>query len=351
MLVLHVVESLDLRPGAVVISLDGIVAPLAAMGIQSRIVAEGEPGKVQQHGDARDARPLDVEHVLGQVDIVHIHAWGYGFADRVARAAIQLRKPLVLSPHGALCAGPYDREGWLDRLRRRWRQRRLIRAVRVVTALNKHEETAVSRAHSSVRLLPYGLAFDDYRMGADASANPGERWIVMLGSLHPRGGCVALLKALAEVGPEANGWNLALVGADDGQWRRMLEPAVRRKGGEERVRFDAGAIVDAQREWLSRASLVAAPSLQPTFPLSIMQALAAGVPVLASNLASPPGLDGLIRVCGPRRDELREALRAVLARPDKARRDSAKAAVSAARMALDWSVLAPRWSELYRELI
>jgi glycosyltransferase involved in cell wall biosynthesis len=241
--------------------------------------------------------------------------------------------------------------GLLERWRT-WRSRhRALRAAAAVTALNEHERQSLSRVCENVALLSYGLSFDDFRVDPRPSEADRERWIVMLDSMHPRGGCVALLKALTEIGPDADGWNVALVGGSGGPWRRMLEPAVRRKGGEARVRFDTADSLDAQRGWLARASLVAAPSLEVTFPLSVMQGLAAGVPVLASNLAAPPGLNGSICVCDPTREAIRQSLRSFLTRSQEECRAAGRTAVGAARAALDWSSVAPHWANLYRELV
>ncbi len=331
--VLHILETLELTPGAVAVSLNGAIAPLSALGIDGRLVGG------------------HVEHAtLEGVSLVHVHGWGYPAASAAIDAAAQRKLPVVISPHG-LVASPSDQRGWFARLRQRRQEKRLLRAASMVTGLNDHEEQLLRNLHSNVRVLPYGLRFDDYSELPVSTTEGSGSWIVMLDSMHPRGGCVALLKALAEIGPDSAGWKCALVGGEGGQWRPMLEAAVRRKGGADRVRFETAASLGVQREWLLRATLVAAPGLQVTFPLSIMQGLAAGVPVLASTLTAPPGADGMLRVCGPTRVELRKALRVTLAESDEARRRSARAASERARAVLDWSALAPRWAEMYRELV
>jgi len=291
---------------------------------------------------------------LDTVDVVHIHGWHYPLAPAMAMRAVKCGKPYILSPHGCLTFGPYNKPTWSDRLRFAWRTRRLIRGASCVAALHPREEHDLlsRRVSARVRVLPYGLNFDAYATAGtrDTSRASSSRSLLVLGSLHPRGGCVALLKAIAEIGPDADGWNVVLAGTDDGDWRKMLESAVRRKKGDDRVTFADAPTVEAQQEWLSRASLLVSPGLHIGLPVSIMQAAASGVPAIASTCVAPPGLEGAIRVFEPRREALRETLRSVLRLTDESRAEMAEKARSLGRRLFDWSVLADRYAGLYKEV-
>lgn len=172
----------------------------------------------------------------------------------------------------------------------------------------------------------------------------------MLGSVHPIEGFVPLLTALSELGPVADGWNVIMAGPQPGSWKNQVEAAARRKGAAERVIFARAATPSDQRAFLSRASLLAVPSLLVRCPVSIMQALAAGVSVLASTCAAPARTDDLIRVCGPTRQALRTALSELLAMTDEERQDRARNAREAARERFDWSVVVGDYVRLYRSV-
>jgi glycosyltransferase involved in cell wall biosynthesis len=336
--VLHVLESVDPEAGSVAVCLGGLHAALAARGLESAVVTA--------HADA--------VRIPDGADVVHIHGWGHELAPRMAAAALKARKPYIVSPHGALTYGPYNRPTWKDRVRFAWRTRRLVRGAACVTFLNTLEEQDlhVRRVHPHIRALPYGLDFSEYHGDpmAVGAVSATDRCLLVLGPLHPRGGCVALLKAVAEIGPDANGWNIVLAGKDSGEWRKMLEAAVRRKKGDDRVVFTEAPTVAAQLARLAGASVLVAPDLHIGLPVSIMQAVAMGVPVIASTCVAPPGLDGAIRVCGPHREELREALRSVLKLSDEFRRVVGEKARTVGRAVFDWSVLADQYAQLYREL-
>jgi len=336
--ILHVLESSNPDAGSVAVCLRGLHEALATRGLRSKAVAP----------------PADATRALQGVDVVHIHGWGYGLAHRIAAQAFRAGKPYAMSPLGTLTFGPHNKRTWKDRLGAAWRTRRLVRGAACVTAINPPEEHDLKsrRLHSCISVLPYGVSFDEYAgaLTGDAVQTNGNRCLLLLGPLHPRGGCVALLKAIAEIGPDANGWNMVLAGSDDGQWRKLLESAVRRKKSEDRVAFADATTVARQRTLLSRASLLVSPGLHIGLSVSIMQAVASEVPVLASTCTAPPGFGDAISVCGPRREELREALRSVLKLPDGSLRAMGEKARALGRAMFDWSVLADQYAQLYKSI-
>jgi len=352
LVVLHVLESMNPEAGSVAVCLGGLHDALVSCGLQSKTVAPR----------------ADVTRALDDVDIVHIHGLDYEPAHRIAAYALKAGKPYVISPHGSLTFGPHNKPTWKDRVlfalrvclpfrtntHGCWCCRRLVRGAACVTAINPQEEHDLKsrRIHPRICMLPYGLSFNEYAGTPTGDGVPvnGNRCLLMLGPLHPRGGCVALLKAIAEIGPDANGWNVVLAGNDNGEWRKMLEAAVRRKKGEDRVTFAEASTVAQQRALLASASLVASPGLHIGLSVSIMQAVASGVPVIASTCTAPPGLDGAIQVFTPRREELRETLRSVLRLPDEALRAMGEKARTVGRAVFDWSVIADQYAQLYKNI-
>jgi glycosyltransferase involved in cell wall biosynthesis len=173
----------------------------------------------------------------------------------------------------------------------------------------------------------------------------------MLGPIHPAEGCVPFLRALAEIGTASEGWKLVLAGPESHEWRRMLEAAIRRKGGADRVKLASAPNLDAQRAWLAGATILADPSLRIHGPVSILQAIASGVPVLASTRVVPPGLEQVICVCPPRRGAFKQALLDLFALNAEQRDAIAMEARELGRALFDWPVLAERYVEFYRRLI
>ena len=355
--ILHVVRSIHPEAGTVGVCLRGLFSALETRGIESEALSAGgsEAARKDVGNDAAQ-ESNGLLATVSRVDIVHLHGCDHGLTSSVARAARRNGKPYVVSPHGSLTPGRYNRRTWKEKVQAVLGKRRWIRRASAIIALNEREAADLRkrRVHSKVVTLPYGLSFDDYNPveGVDPTAPtvPNGRCLLMLAPIEPIEGCVVLLKAFAELGRDAEGWSIILAGSNPGPWRNMLEAAVRRKGGDGRVLFVSAPDVATQRALLTRASVVAAPSLHIRPPVSIMQALASRTPVVATNLVAPDGLDGSVRVCDPTRSELREALRSVVRLDDAARVSIGEQARSTAATLFDWSVLADRYVQLYQNL-
>jgi glycosyltransferase involved in cell wall biosynthesis len=113
---------------------------------------------------------------------------------------------------------------------------------------------------------------------------PFDPLLGVVGRLSPEKGHVHLLRALPAIVDAFPGAGLALAG--DGPQRRALEEEARRLGMEERVEF-LGQRRDVGR-FLAALDLFVQPSLYEGFGLSLLEAMAAGLPVVASRVGGIP---------------------------------------------------------------
>jgi glycosyltransferase involved in cell wall biosynthesis len=123
---------------------------------------------------------------------------------------------------------------------------------------------------------------------ADAPARSvppsGSRTVLYIGRLSAEKGVDTLLEAFTRVGE----WGLELVVIGDGPQRAQLE----RQAGPA-VRFTGALPRNAVQEWLGRARVCAFPSRWfETFGLALTEAMAASVPVIASDLGGTPDVVG-----------------------------------------------------------
>lgn len=368
MRIIQVVESLDSQAGSLEHLLRGLFEALRARNVETQVVRLGHPnganGRTQAGNGAPrstlDAIPFErasAARLVQDADLVHVHGWGHPDARDMAAVARAARTPYVISPCGAFSNGSYAEQGWIAKLRSRLFERSAVRMAAAVTAVNSEEERELrdTGLNENIAPLPYGLTFSDYEenlaVADESRAQRDGGCLLLLGPIHPAEGCVPLLKALAEIGSETEGWNLVLAGHEKGEWRRMLEAAVERKGAAERITFAPAPDLPSLRAWLAGASILASPSLRIHGPVSILQAIASGVPVLASTRVAPPGLKNVIRVCAPRREAFKQALAALFELSARERADLASAARKQARSLFDWSVLADRYLDFYKKLI
>ncbi len=119
----------------------------------------------------------------------------------------------------------------------------------------------------------------------------GENYIIYIGTIQPRKNLVRLMEAVARI----EGLKLVIVGKTTGLGRQgwkfeeILE-APKKLGIEDRVIFKG--FVDDLPELLSEASAFILPSLYEGFGITVLEAMACGVPVICSNVSSLP------EVCG-----------------------------------------------------
>jgi glycosyltransferase involved in cell wall biosynthesis len=354
MRILHVIESTEPDAGSSSFSLVELVRGLGAHGIESQIVAESTAG-AEQVGLAPDRKPAthacQPETSASEFDVVHLHGWR-----RRAQPYARCAKRFILSPLGQI--DPADFTTWRQRWRWRLKQRKAVRRAAVVTAMNEWEQEMLRRVvpEARVELLPLGLSTDaegPRSLGSEAGGVKGapgipSPHILVLGSIDPASGAVALLKALAELGPDADGWSVVFAWPLEARWRQMLEAAVRRKGGEGRVVFVAAPDAAAQRGLLAQCGMLVAPAMRSRPPIAMMQAIAAGVPACGTKCAAPAEIECM--TCEPNRSAMREMLRGMLRMSESERRETASRLQAQAKSHLDWSHLVDRYIRLYHEV-
>jgi glycosyltransferase involved in cell wall biosynthesis len=119
--------------------------------------------------------------------------------------------------------------------------------------------------------------------GAVRTARPDVPVIAALGRLHEQKGFDILLDAVARLRDAGQDFRLVIGG--DGEERENLRAQTQRLGLERQVSFQ-GWIKD-RAAFLAQADLMLIPSRYEPFGLVVIEAMAAGIPVIASDLEGP----------------------------------------------------------------
>lgn len=233
--------------------------------------------------------------VAGQVSLVHAHVSSRASFWRKSLfllPAYWWRVPVILHLHGSEFAVFYEQE--CSPRQQRFVSRIFDRASRVVT-LSEQWQTWVRAMSSNSQVLsiynPVSLP--------DQVAPLGQRemgTVLFLGRLGKRKGTYDLLEAAALA--VMNVPNLRLLLGGDGELDGIRARA-RELGIADRVELLGWVRGDEKQRLLDHAMVYALPSYHEGLPMSILEAMAAGLPILSTPIAGIPeavtsGVEGLL---------------------------------------------------------
>ena len=290
------------------------------------------------------------ETVVPRPDIVHAHTV---YPDGVAAAALARRFgcPLVLTEHasfvGRLIADPAVRAAYAETARIAGR---LIAVSRTLAA---ELVAALPELETRLEVVPNAVPLDAFRAAPRTERRADE--LVFVGYRKPSKGIDSLLEAVARVRRDRPTVTLRLIGSSpteaiEAGWRRRiaeldLADAVRLEPVADRAEVAAA---------LAGASLFVHPSPRETFGVVAAEALAAGLPVVATDSG------GVTEILGPEPDRvgavvppddpiaLAAAILRTLGRIESFDPDALRASVSDRMSA---TVVADRLAGLYASLL
>jgi glycosyltransferase involved in cell wall biosynthesis len=242
---------------------------------------------------ARELRERDIE-------VVHAHQYTPFFYAALARALSGFRARLILTEHGRHFPDV------VSPLRRAVNRLLLDRVADAVNAVC--EFSARSLCHQDgfsggrIEVIENGIDVERYTTSADRLAlrhrlglDPGRRYIANVARFHPVKDQATLLTAFAAVAAERPEVDLLLVG--DGARRAALEGQVAELKLGTRVHF-LGVRADVP-EILQAVDIFALTSVCEAASLTLLEAMAAGLPVVVTAVGGNPeivrhGREGLL---------------------------------------------------------
>lgn len=268
---------------------------------------------------------------VGDYDIVHIHAlFSYSALPAAWMARIQ-RVPYIVRPLGTLNRwGLENRRPMLKRVSLRFIEKPILEQAEVIHFTSEQERIEAEAAghHYPAVEIPLGIDLAPYtslpsadgffRRYPDLKNKP---LILFLSRLHPKKGLDILLSAFALVvvrNPEAR---LAIVGDGDSDYVASLQLQARALGIDDYIAWP-GSLYDTEKlAVLAAADLFVLPSYSENFGLAVVEALAAGLPVVVSDqvgIHRDVALAGLVVACAA--EPLAQALIALLNDPGQRQR-------------------------------
>lgn len=213
-------------------------------------------------------------------DVVHTHLFDADLIGIPAARALGVRR----------CCASVHSFSFFTARRHRWRYRWLLgplvgRFLAVSRALADYLVRECRLPASRVQVVANGVNTARFAPGPSPTprSSPGLA-VGVLTRLDARKGLSYLLRAMAELRSDLPDARLLIGG--DGEARSALEREADSLGLTERVEF-AGAVNDAA-QFYRRLDLVVLPSLDEAFGLVVLEAMAAGLPVVGTQVGGIP---------------------------------------------------------------
>ncbi|HLF78256.1 MAG TPA: glycosyltransferase, partial [Dehalococcoidia bacterium] len=256
---------------------------------------------VYKHLDAFEAELIDfAERDRTAYDLIHSHYWLSGLVGERLKAAWGIPHVTMFHTLGEVKNRASVAEHETD-LRIRSEAAIIGGAERVICATEAEAKLLrqlYAASGDKVSVIPLGVDLDRFRPGDKGSARQAlglkdERIVLFVGRIEPLKGVDILINAAALLESDVD-CSVLIVGGDAGsrsQVKRLQELA-RTRGIEHRVAFVGAVDHETLPLYYNAADVCVVPSHYESFGLVAVEAMASGVPVVASRVG---GLAGTVK--------------------------------------------------------
>lgn len=308
-------------------------------------------------------RIADLPHALGNVapamlsgvlsghwDVLHAHAYGYFPTFAAAVNKILDRSALVITPHADPGRPTLEKRAF-DRVVPAATLRRANRVIALTDSERRYLE-GLGVEPERIAVIPNGVDLSEFPSTADRPTDGAEVTVLFAGRCYPeQKGLEVLMQAMALL-DDGTRIRLRVVGEDWGGYA-VVRTLSRTLGMEDRVTLVGKVDRPALLEEFRRADVFVLPSLFDSFPIAILEAMAAALPVVATRVGGVPDIvaDGETGLLVPpgNPDALATALRRLAEEP-QARKTMGRRARERARL-FSWDEILTRVQGVYDQAI
>lgn len=237
--------------------------------------------------------PVNLKEELEEMemDIIHAHAFWYAPADISARIARKRRIPFVLNPY---YYNTDNRRSMKWQLYRILYGRATVAAADAVVVISPYEHEMLKKDGfmlDRVELIPPGINAEEFE---NKKENPFNKWgvntqniLLFAGRIAKAKGVDILINAYAKVVKEFTNSQLVIIGEDFG-FRKNCEEQISLLGIEKKVIWTGKVTRDELIGAYQHATTFVFPSRFEAFGIVLLEASAAGCPIIATNGSAIP---------------------------------------------------------------
>ena len=269
-----------------------------------------------------------LQKVIPSYDLIHIHElWNYpGFA--AYQVAKSTNKPYVLSIHAALDPDRLSFKAYKKRPYLKFIRRKILNQASTLFALTITEKEHIQNLgiSSPISVIPNGIFPEifntpNFQAGVlKQLSQVKDKYIILyLGRIHPLKGIDLLVEAFGDIAKIREDVCLVIAGDDEVGYRSQLELQLSNLGILDKTIF-TGLLNETDKvAMLGIADIFVLPSYSEGFSMSILEAMASGLPVVITDKCyfSEVGTSGAGLIVETSSDQLRDALMSFFENPGK----------------------------------
>lgn len=229
-------------------------------------------------------------------DMIHAHAHLFLSTFTAVKEAKKLRLPSVVGVHGVYV----KRDAFTNFVQQsylyivgRWIFRNAAR-ITCLTRSDAYEVMKYGADRSKIRIVPNAVDLNLFKPSKEKSNDPLFVWV---GRFVPEKGPNYLVKAIEIVVRKCKDAKFILIG--DGPMLPLTRKMVKKSKLNDCVRFTGVMDPKSVSHILSKATGFVFPSLKEGMPKAVLEAMACGLPIIASNISGineivTNGYDGLL---------------------------------------------------------
>jgi glycosyltransferase involved in cell wall biosynthesis len=297
---------------------------------------------------------------VAHFELVHIHSLYQFPSTAAAYYARRYGVPYIIQPHGSLDPYLFRRRAWRKRFYEALIERsNLASAAAVLFTSDEEMELArLSGLRFRGAVVPHGVELEVGDIAEREKADiiwpelAGKRTILFLGRINFKKGLDVLARAFGQIRRLRRDVHLVIAGPDTDGYGARVRGWLAEQGALEATTFTGMVLDERKAALLARADLFLLASYTENFGIAVVEAMAAGLPVVISNKvniwreieAAQAGV-----VVNPDAHEAAQAMLALLDNPSAAK-EMGERGYRLARERFSWRVVGDQLHQLYQEL-